>query len=145
MAYFAVPVPLRANIDDVPLVMVNTAPELEQSAFNMSSSTIDADSLVIEATIGVNGRVDDYRILSEPKGAKKLLPEVKQMLIFTTFRPALSMGHPTSGGRCCRSRLRMRRRAGKEEATESHGIGSREAREASRISSPPLRKSACPA
>jgi hypothetical protein len=26
-----------------------------------------------------------------------MLPEVKKILIFTTFRPALSMGRPTSG------------------------------------------------
>lgn len=97
MAFFAIPAPLQANNEDVPLVMVNTAPELEQSAYDMSSSTIDADSLVIEAEIGTNGRVDDYKILSEPKGSKKLLPEVKQMLIFTTFRPALSMGQPIPG------------------------------------------------
>src|ERR1700704_4679269 len=63
MAYFVVPTPLQANNDDVPLIMVNTAPELEQSAYNMSMSTIHADSLVIEADIDSNGRVEDYRIL----------------------------------------------------------------------------------
>jgi len=97
MAYFVVPAPLQASNDDVPLIMVNTAPELEQSAFNMSSSTIDSDSLVIEAEIGPNGRVQDYRILSQPQDAQSLLPQVKQMLIFTTFRPALLMGQPAAG------------------------------------------------
>jgi hypothetical protein len=98
MAYFVAPASLRANNDDVPLVMVNTAPELQQSAFNMTSSTINADSLVVEAYIGSNGRVQDYRILSDPNAnSRALLPQVKQMLIFTTFRPALSMGEPTSG------------------------------------------------
>jgi hypothetical protein len=96
MAYLFVPVPLRASNDDVPL-MVNTAPELEQSAFNMTSSTITPNSLVIEAFIDANGRVQDYRILSDPNDSKQLLPEVKQMLIFTTFRPALSMGEPSPG------------------------------------------------
>src|SRR2546429_102729 len=74
MGYFVVPTPLQANNDDVPLVMVNTAPELEQSAYNMSMSTINADSLVIEADIGANGRVDDYKILSDSKDSKALLP-----------------------------------------------------------------------
>lgn len=97
MAYFVVPAPLQANNDDVPLLMVNTAPELEQSAYNMSMSTINADSLVIEADIDANGRVDDYKILSDSKDSKALLPQVKQMLIFTTFRPALSMGQPAPG------------------------------------------------
>src|SRR5436853_208828 len=49
------------------------------------------------AKVGSNGRVQDYRILSNPTEAKSLLPQVKNMLIFTTFRPATSMGRPTSG------------------------------------------------
>jgi hypothetical protein len=92
MVYFVAPSSLRAN-NDVPLVMVNTAPQLEQSTFGMD--TINADSLVIEAYVDANGRVQDYRILSDTDASKDVLPEVKRMLIFTTFRPALSMGRPT--------------------------------------------------
>jgi hypothetical protein len=55
------------------------------------------DALVIEAYVDANGRVDDYRILSKPDEAKDVLPELKNLLIFTTFRPALSMGRPTTG------------------------------------------------
>jgi len=94
MVYFVAPSSLRAD-NDVPLVMVNTAPQLEQSAFGMRLDTIDADSLVIEAYVDANGRVQDYRILSDTGASKEVLPQVKQMLIFTTFRPALSMGRPT--------------------------------------------------
>jgi hypothetical protein len=94
MAYFVAPSTLRAD-NDVPLVMVNTAPELQQSVFGMTLDTIDADSLVIEAYVDANGRVQDYRILSDPNDSKDVLPQVKRMLIFTTFRPALSMGRPT--------------------------------------------------
>jgi hypothetical protein len=93
MVYFVAPSVLQAN-NDVPLVMVNTAPQLEQSAFGMD--TINADSLVIEAYVDANGRVQDYRILSDPDVSKEVLPQVKRMLIFTTFRPALSMGRPTA-------------------------------------------------
>jgi hypothetical protein len=93
MAYFVVPSTLHAN-DDVPLVMVNTGPELQQNAFGMLD-TINADSLVIEAYVDANGRVQDYRILSDSDASKDVLPQVKRMLIFTTFRPALSMGRPT--------------------------------------------------
>jgi hypothetical protein len=93
MAYFVAPSALHAN-NDVPLVMVNTAPELQQSALGMNMSSINADSLVIEAEVDANGRVQDYRILSDSSDSE-VLPQVKQMLIFTTFRPALSMGRPT--------------------------------------------------
>ena len=94
MVYFVTPSSLQAG-NDVPLVMVNTAPELQQSAFGMTLDTIDADSLVIEAYVDANGRVQDYRILSDTQDSKEVLPQVKRMLIFTTFRPALSMGRPT--------------------------------------------------
>lgn len=94
MVYFVAPSSLKAD-NDVPLVMVNTAPELQPSAFTMMDSIQD-DSLVIEAYVDANGRVQDYRILSDSGDSQEVLPEVKQMLIFTTFRPALSMGRPTA-------------------------------------------------
>ena len=93
MVYFVAPSTLHAD-NDVPLVMVNTAPQLQPSAFGLMDS-IDEDSLVIEAYVDANGRVQDYRILSDSGNSKEVLPEVKRMLIFTTFRPALSMGRPT--------------------------------------------------
>jgi hypothetical protein len=95
MVYFVTPSSLQAN-NDVPLVMVNTAPELQPSAFGMTMDSIDAESLVIEAYVDANGRVQDYRILSDSNESKEVLPQVKRMLIFTTFRPALSMGRPTA-------------------------------------------------
>src|SRR6516162_4782546 len=94
MVYFVAPSSLRAD-NDVPLVMVNTGPELQPSTLGLTMDTIDDDSLVIEAYVDANGRVQDYRILSDTIASKEVLPKVKQMLIFTTFRPALSMGRPT--------------------------------------------------
>jgi hypothetical protein len=90
----AIPGPLQANNQDVPLVL-NSGPELQQSAFGTMDS-INAESLVVEAYVDSHGRVDDYKILSDPGASKELLPQVKRMLIFTTFRPAMSMGHPIS-------------------------------------------------
>ena len=92
-AVLATPGQLQANNQDVPTVL-NTGPELQPSAFGMSLSSVDADSLVIEAYVDQNGRVEDYKILSDPGESQELLPQVKRMLIFTTFRPAMSMGHP---------------------------------------------------
>jgi Putative zinc-finger len=90
----AIPGQLQANNQDVPLVL-NTGPELQHSAFGTMSS-INAESLVIEAYVDSHGRVQDYKILSDPGDSEELLPQVKRMLIFTTFRPAMSMGHPIS-------------------------------------------------
>lgn len=84
------------NTNDVPL-MLYTGPELQQTSFATTLSSVSEDSLVIEAYVDANGRVEDYRILSDPDSSQKLLPEVKRMLIFTTFRPAMSMGRPTAG------------------------------------------------
>jgi hypothetical protein len=95
-AILAMPGQLQANNDeDVPLVL-NTGPELQESAFGTNLSSMSTDSLVIEAYVDPQGRVDDYRILSDPGESQQLLPQVKRMLIFTTFRPAMSMGRPIS-------------------------------------------------
>jgi hypothetical protein len=94
-AILAMPGQLQANNQDVPLVL-NTGPELQQSVFGTTLSSMNTDSLVIEAYVDKNGRVQDYRILSDPGESQRLLPEVKRMLIFTTFRPAMSMGRPIS-------------------------------------------------
>ena len=92
--------PLQADNSDVPL-MLYTAPQLQQSAFGTALDSINDDSLVIEAYVDSKGRVQDYRILSDSKDDVSLLPQVKKnMLIFTTFttfRPATSMGRPTTG------------------------------------------------
>ncbi len=92
--------PLQADNSDVPLLL-HTAPQLQQSAFGSALDSINDDSLVIEAYVDPQGRVQDYRILSDSKEDSSLLPRVKKdMLIFTTFttfRPALSMGRPTTG------------------------------------------------
>jgi hypothetical protein len=96
LGFFALPGQLEASSADVPL-MLYTAPQLEQSVFGTSLGSIGDDSVVIEAYVDANGRVQDYRILSESEDAEAVLPQVKNLLIFTTFRPALSMGRPTAG------------------------------------------------
>jgi hypothetical protein len=94
-AILAMPGEVQANNQDVPTVL-NTGPELQQSVFGTTLSAMNTDSLVIEAYVDRNGRVQDYKILSDPGESQELLPQVKRMLIFTTFRPAMSMGRPIS-------------------------------------------------
>ena len=96
LGFFALPAELRASSGDVPL-MLYTGPQLEQSAFGTSLGNMGDDAVVVEAYVDANGRVQDYRILSQPDDAQAVLPQLKNLLIFTTFRPALSMGRPTSG------------------------------------------------
>lgn len=96
LGFFALPQQLEASSSDVPL-MLYIAPQLQQSVFGTSLGSMGDDSVVIEAYVDANGRVEDYRILSQSDDAKAALPQLKNLLIFTTFRPALSMGVPTPG------------------------------------------------
>ncbi len=96
LGFFALPAELRASNGDVPL-MLYTGPQLERSAFGTTLGNMDDEAVVVEAYVDANGRIEDYRILSQPDDAKAVLPQLKNLLIFTTFRPALSMGRPTSG------------------------------------------------
>jgi hypothetical protein len=88
--------PVQANTNDVPL-LISTSPELQQTGFWGALAGVSEDSLVIEAYVDANGRVQDYRILSGPDRLKDLPHPVKNMLIFTTFRPATLMGSPRPG------------------------------------------------
>jgi anti-sigma factor RsiW len=95
-ALLSSPMSVQANAADVPLVLA-TEPILQQSSFGYTVGPITADSLVIEAYVDVNGRVQDYRILSKPDELADLPHPVKNLLIFTTFRPATWLGTPRPG------------------------------------------------
>jgi hypothetical protein len=96
LGFFALPAELQASRGDVPL-MLYSGPELQQSGFGATLGNMGDDALVVEAYVDANGRVEDYRILSQPDDAEAVLPQLKNLLIFTTFHPALSMGRPTPG------------------------------------------------
>ncbi|MGA9355427.1 MAG: zf-HC2 domain-containing protein [Terriglobales bacterium] len=93
LGFFALPPTLQASSTDVPL-MLYIAPQLKQSVFGTSIGSVGEDSVLVEAYIDANGRVEDYRILSQSGDNQQALPQVKNLLIFTTFSPALSMGVP---------------------------------------------------
>jgi len=69
LGFFALPAELQASSGDVPL-MLYTGPQLEQSAFGTSLGNMGDDAVVIEAYVNANGRVEDYRILSQPDDAQ---------------------------------------------------------------------------
>ena len=81
--------------NDVP-TMLYTPAQLKFAPFEWSMGASSADSLVVEAYVGPDGRVLDYRVLSAPEDAQAILPELKNMLIFTTFHPATAFGQPTA-------------------------------------------------
>lgn len=60
----------------------------------LESSSVHADRVVIEAYLDSNGRVWNYRVVSNGRRVKDLSPEIKNSLIFTTLRPATYMGAP---------------------------------------------------
>lgn len=91
IGFFAVP----SLSNDVPTSLYRP-PELAMAPFGLSNS-ISSDSLVLEAYIDANGRVQDYRVLSSPDDTNAVDQQLKNMLIFTIFRPATSFGRPTSG------------------------------------------------
>jgi hypothetical protein len=94
IGFFAIP----SSTNDVPVSTVfYTPPELAISPFGMTDN-VSSDSIVVEAYVDSNGRVQDYRVLSSPSGnVTEVDPVIKNMLIFTIFRPATSYGRPTAG------------------------------------------------
>ncbi len=82
--------------NDIPTAFY-TPPQLQFAPFEMATGLSNADALVVEAYVDANGRVQDYRILSGPDDMKSLPADLKNVLIFTTFRPATTFGRPTSG------------------------------------------------
>lgn len=88
------PLQLRGS-QDVPTSLY-TPPQLAAAPFD-SLGAAGAESLVVEIAVDAQGRVQDYRILSGPKDANRLLPKLNQMLIFTVFQPATNFGQPIPG------------------------------------------------
>ncbi len=95
IGFLYAPAPVRAS-NDVPTVLYTPA-QLRSTPFELTMGVTSAESLVVEAYVGPDGRVQDYRILSSPEDAEAILPQLKNMLIFTTFQPATAFGQPTSG------------------------------------------------
>jgi hypothetical protein len=93
IGFFAIP----TLSNDVPVqTMLYTPPELSMAPFGLSNN-ISSDSVVLEAIVDANGRVQEYRVLSSPEGSVQVDQQLKNMLIFTIFRPATSFGRPTTG------------------------------------------------
>ncbi len=82
--------------NDVPTTFY-TPPQLESTPFQLAMGLGHLEPLIVEAYVGADGRVQDYRILSGGDNGSAVLAELKNTLIFATFRPATSFGRPTAG------------------------------------------------
>jgi hypothetical protein len=89
------PMPLPAN-NDVPTTFY-TPPQLQAAPFELAVDSSRSEPLIVEALVGPDGRVQDYRILSGGETGSIALSNLKNTLIFATFRPATSFGRPTFG------------------------------------------------
>jgi anti-sigma factor RsiW len=87
---------LSAAQEDVP-TMLYTPPQLQALPAGVALDEDTPEAVVVETLVGANGRVQDYRILSGPAEHPNLRPQLNNIMIFTTFRPATSFGVPTSG------------------------------------------------
>jgi hypothetical protein len=92
---FLVPAPVP-GANDVPTTFY-TPPELQSTPFEVAMDPSRGEPLIVEAYVGSDGRVQDYRILSGADSPSPVLSDLKNMLIFATFRPATSFGRPTAG------------------------------------------------
>jgi hypothetical protein len=79
----------RSSHTASPVASVYTPPVLE-------STSIHADRVIIEAYVDSHGRIWNYRVISNDGETYDLSPEIKNSLIFTTFRPATYMGVPVA-------------------------------------------------
>ena len=92
----AFPASLAASGDDVPTLLY-TPPQLQALPADLALTAPSPDVVVVETLVDANGRVQDYRIISGPGNHESLRPELNNIMIFTTFRPATSFGVPTQG------------------------------------------------
>jgi len=92
IGFWAIP----AVSDDVPLPSLSyTPPQL--AAMPPEALESNGEAIEVEALVGANGRVEDYRILTEGVDAKALRPQLDSIMIFTYFQPAKAFGRPTQG------------------------------------------------
>lgn len=82
--------------NDVPTTFY-TPPQLRTTPFEIAIDSTHSEPLIVEAVVGPDGRIQDYRVLSGGENGSAMLSELKNMLIFATFRPATSFGRPTVG------------------------------------------------
>jgi hypothetical protein len=96
IGFMAMPTQLAAAGDDVPTLLY-TPPRLQTMPSDAALQSSASEPVIVETLVDTNGRVQDYRILSGPADMRHLEPQLNNIMIFTTFRPATTFGVPTPG------------------------------------------------
>jgi hypothetical protein len=96
-------VPLGGVVaNDLPLNLVQPARLESLAPFPVTGPAGDEHSrpgvLLVEATLNAQGQVVSYKVLSGPHDPATNR-QLDQVLMFSRFRPQLSFGRPTGGGR----------------------------------------------
>jgi len=96
-------IPLGAVPNDLPLNLIQPARLETLAPFPMLSGDGNADlaghgRVVVEATVNARGEMVDYQILVGPDD-RITRRQLDQVLMFSRFRPQVSFGRPTGGGR----------------------------------------------
>jgi hypothetical protein len=98
MPFYARVAPLTPGPDALPATFFQQA-RLETLA-GFSVSALDegkSEILLVQATVGADGSVVNYEILSGPR-TPEVRRQLDQILMFSRFRPSTSFGRPISGG-----------------------------------------------
>jgi hypothetical protein len=94
--------PLDAAIPDSPTNLLQPARLEMLAGFQMSrleeTAHMGEHQLLVEASVNANGEADSYRILAGHVDAA-MQHQLDQVVLFSRFRPEMSFGRPTSGGR----------------------------------------------
>ena len=95
-------VPLGAVPNDVPIGLIQNARLLSLAPFPVRgghpSAWTGANLLLVEATVNERGEAVGYEILYGPD-RPTIRRELDQVMLFSRFRPQMTFGRPTSGGR----------------------------------------------
>jgi hypothetical protein len=95
IGFFAVPSQLAAT-NDLPSGLFTPA-KLMSSPFSLQDNGGPDLPVTVEAYVDSNGRVQDYRIISNESAddIQKLRPQLDNALIFAQFEPAIAFGKPS--------------------------------------------------
>ena len=98
----AVGVPLGAVPNDLPTNLLQPARLESLAPFPVpgleGAGPAGPHTLLVEAMVNAQGEVVNYQILSGPSD-REVRRQLDQVLLFSRFRPQLSFGRPTPGGR----------------------------------------------